>query len=483
MKKVITTLLFVILLLGVIGSAQAASYPSVFFFSDADFKNLIIEDTVTVGRNYPIRMKWYAVYNNEGYDISVYNSSGSVVGSAYDTWTNASGSKYITVNWNTSGLKPGSYKVVVKVLFYSYYRWNEAPTTKTLYINLVCEHNWVIDEAVAPTCTKTGLTEGRHCSICKEVRVRQQVVPAKGHTIAIDNAVQPSCTQTGLTEGKHCSVCNEILVRQQVVPAKGHTVVIDNAVQPSCTQTGLTEGKHCSVCNEILVKQQIVPAKGHTEVIDKAVEATCTQTGLTEGKHCSVCNEILVSQQVVPAKGHTEVIDKAVEPTYEKTGLTEGKHCSVCGEVLVGQKVIPKLKLPTSATVKGIKYTFDNKKFIAKATGAENKAVTVISIPNTIKANGKTYTVTAIANNAFKNYSKITKVTIGKNVVSIGVNAFNGCKKLNSIIFKTTTLKTVGSNAFKGIDANATIKCPKGLKADFEKLLRKKGVPKTVTFK
>ena len=442
MKKVITTLLFVILLLGVIGSAQAASYPSVFFFSDADFKNLIIEDTVTVGRNYPIRMKWYAVYNNEGYDISVYNSSGSVVGSAYDTWTNASGSKYITVNWNTSGLKPGSYKVVVKVLFYSYYRWNEAPTTKTLYINLVCEHNWVIDEAVAPTCTKTGLTEGRHCSICKEVRVRQQVVPAKGHTIAIDNAVQPSCTQTGLTEGKHCSVCNEILV-----------------------------------------KQQIVPAKGHTEVIDKAVEATCTQTGLTEGKHCSVCNEILVSQQVVPAKGHTEVIDKAVEPTYEKTGLTEGKHCSVCGEVLVGQKVIPKLKLPTSATVKGIKYTFDNKKFIAKATGAENKAVTVISIPNTIKANGKTYTVTAIANNAFKNYSKITKVTIGKNVVSIGVNAFNGCKKLNSIIFKTTTLKTVGSNAFKGIDANATIKCPKGLKADFEKLLRKKGVPKTVTFK
>jgi len=86
-------------------------------------------------------------------------------------------------------------------------------------------------------------------------------------------------------------------------------------------------------------------------------------------------------------------------------------------------------------------------------------------------------------NNAFKNYTKVTKLTIGKNVVSIGVNAFNGCKKLNSVVIKTTTLKTVGSNAFKGIDANAIIKCPKGLKADFEKLLRKKGVPKTATIK
>ena len=77
----------------------------------------------------------------------------------------------------------------------------------------------------------------------------------------------------------------------------------------------------------------------------------------------------------------------------------------------------------------------------------------------------------------------LTQCKIKPNTRFIGSNAFNGCKKLNSIIIKTTTLKTVGSNAFKGIDANATIKCPKGLKADFEKLLRKKGAPKTVTFK
>ena len=135
-----------------------------------------------------------------------------------------------------------------------------------------------------------------------EFTARYTAIP---HTEVVDKAVEPTCTETGLTEGKHCSVCNAVLVEQEVVKAKGHTEVVDKAVAPTCTVTGLTEGKHCSVCNAVLVEQEIVPAKGHTEVVDKAVEPTCTKTGLTEGKHCSVCSAVLVEQEVVPALGFT----------------------------------------------------------------------------------------------------------------------------------------------------------------------------------
>ena len=198
--------------------AQAASYPSVFFFSDADFENLIISDTVNLGTNYPIRMKWYSVYNNEGFDLSIYDKSGNLVSYASKTWTNSGYSRNFVLYWDTSSCQLGSYKVVVTKKFYSYLRWNEAPTTSTLYIDLKCDHNWVIDEAVEPTCRETGLTEGQHCSICNQVLVKQKVIPAKGHTIEIDPAVAPTYNKTGLTEGKHCSVCGTVFEEQVVVP-------------------------------------------------------------------------------------------------------------------------------------------------------------------------------------------------------------------------------------------------------------------------
>ena len=141
---------------------------------------------------------------------------------------------------------------------------------------------WTITKEAS--CTKDG-EKVRICPVCNKTET--ETIPATGHKEVIDKAVEATCTKTGLTEGIHCSVCDAIIKAQEVVPAKGHTEVVDKAVAATCTKTGLTEGKHCSVCDALIKAQETVPAKGH-KYIDTVVKPTYTAKGYTLHK-CSVC--------------------------------------------------------------------------------------------------------------------------------------------------------------------------------------------------
>ena len=159
--------------------------------------------------------------------------------------------------------------------------------------------DWTLKEdAVAPTCTKTGTTtvETRACSNCGFTESRGgYTIMATGHNVAIDAAVEETCTSDGKTEGKHCTVCGEIIVAQQVVPAR-HIEAIDEAVPATCTTSGKTEGTHCSRCDAVIVAQEFVAPLGHNYVKD-VVPPNCTDKGYTIYA-CSRCRISYVADYV-----------------------------------------------------------------------------------------------------------------------------------------------------------------------------------------
>ena len=158
---------------------------------------------------------------------------------------------------------------------------------------------------------------------------------------------------------------------------------------------------------------------------------------------------------------------------------------------------------------------------------SDNKnTLTAIKVPDTVKIAGKTYQVTAIGNGTYQGFKKASKVTIGKNIKSIGKNAFAkcsklktltiptsvtainassfqdcsaltdltigknvttigkkafyGCKKLKKVTINSSKLKEakVGAKAFGGTPSKTVVKVPQSVKKAYKRFLLKKGILK-----
>lgn len=121
-----------------------------------------------------------------------------------------------------------------------------------------CDHTMQATNAKDATCTEEGNTAYWYCESCQkyfkdadgesEITLADTVITATGHTEVIDEAVAPSYTETGLTEGSHCSVCGEVIVAQETVPvleATYHAITYKNlngAESPAVTQYAEHEG-------------------------------------------------------------------------------------------------------------------------------------------------------------------------------------------------------------------------------------------------
>lgn len=117
------------------------------------------------------------------------------------------------------------------------------------------------------------------------------------------------------------------------------------------------------------------------------------------------------------------------------------------------------------------------KKLEVQFTGISKKSVTSVNIPDTVKIKGQTYKVTNIKSGALRNNKKVKKLTIGKNVKVINMEAFRGCKNLKSIVIKTPDLvkQGIGTDAFKGLNAKAVVTVPESKLSEYKKILKAKG--------
>lgn len=112
-----------------------------------------------------------------------------------------------------------------------------------------------------------------------------------------------------------------------------------------------------------------------------------------------------------------------------------------------------------SAPAAGTRLTDKKSKAVYKVTKAgpaggtaaflkpSESGVKKITIPASVKLDGIAYKVTSISADACKNHKMLQSVSVGKNVVSIGRNAFYGCTNLKNVDMGKN-VKTIGDEAF-----------------------------------
>ena len=140
---------------------------------------------------------------------------------------------------------------------------------------------------------------------------------------------------------------------------------------------------------------------------------------------------------------------------------------------------IPRL---TGITVDGSTYNVDHTKKTSILTGVEENNILSYVIPDTIKVGEANYKVTEIKAQACKTLKKTENLIIGKNVTTIGEKAFYYCKELKNISFTGTKLKSIGEQAFKGVQKTVVVKCPKKKLNEYRLMLTESGIPSKATY-
>ncbi len=282
----------------------------------------------------------------------------------------------------------------------------------------------------APTCTEQGYTT--YTCACGDSYV-SDYVPALGHTEVTDAAVAPTCTANGLTEGKHCSVCSEVLVAQNVIPA-GHNYV---------------DGK-CSVCDEIDYSYYTF-----TLLTDGTYEISVNDINklpddiVIPREYDGVLVTRIANDTFNADKGRNQFDSITIPDTIKSIG-ENAFFCCVINDVYVYDlENWLSIDFESYGSYPHRQITYISTLHILNSNGKE---LTEVIIPENITSIGYMAfslchsletvfihnEVTKIDYNAFDYCSNLTNVIIGNKVTCIGDYAFDGCTKLKAVYYVGT---------------------------------------------
>ena len=285
------------------------------------------------------------------------------------------------------------------------------------------------------TCTEGG-SRKRTCTVCGYENT--ETVDPLGHNEVIDAAVSPTCTNSGLTEGKHCSRCNLLLNQQTPLPALGHNY--DNGV---CTRCGTPEPQATAGLQYTLMDDQTYKVSGYTgSTHDVYIPAYYNDKAVTIIDNRAFYNNSYL-RSVEIGSNVTEIWPEAFESCDNLTSVIIPSNVTS-----IGSEAFSDCRSLTNVTIcQGVSSIGDwafalcrSLKDIIIPDGVTSIKTYVFASCYSLKNVTIPNSVTQIQMGAFNKCTSLLSVTIPSSVTSISNTAFSGCSGLVEVYNKSTVV-------------------------------------------